>query len=93
MLQISRKQYKKWKFEIIDKERYFRVNRKDLEAESDVANWPQIFDKCHPKKQKYRRELTPNAKFQQYWVFVSSIGTWGDKAESHKIDNPNFLNY
>ena len=49
MLQISRKQYKKWKFEIIDKERYFRVTRKDLEAESDVANWPQIFDKCHPK--------------------------------------------
>ena len=39
----------------------------DLEVESDVANWAQIFDKCDPKKtkQKYRHELMPNTKFQQ----------------------------
>ena len=48
MVQIS----KKCEVEIIDKGRYFWVNRKDLEVESDVANWAQIFDKCDPEKQK-----------------------------------------
>ena len=70
ILQISKKGYKKCKIEIIKNERYFLVNRKDLEVESDVANWAQIFDKCDPKKQKYRHELMPNTKFQQYRVFV-----------------------
>ena len=36
--------------EIIDKRRYFWVNRKDLEVESDVVNWAQIFDKCDSEK-------------------------------------------
>ena len=70
MGQISKKGYKKCEVEIIDKGRYFWVNRKDLEVESDVANWAQIFDKCDPKKQKYRHELMPNTKFQQCRVFV-----------------------
>ena len=70
MLQISKEEYKKCEVEIIDKERYFWANWKDLEVESDVANWAQIFDKCDPKKQKYRHELMPNTKFQQYRVFV-----------------------
>ena len=35
-----------WKVEIIDKGRYFWVNRKGLEVKPDVANWGQIFDKC-----------------------------------------------
>ena len=39
------------------------VNRKDLEIESDVTNWAQIFDKRGPEKQRYRQELTPNAKY------------------------------
>ena len=43
--------------------RYFWVNRKDLEVETDVANWAQIFDKCDLGKQKYRQELTPNAEY------------------------------
>ena len=46
------------------------VNRKDLEVESDVANWAQIFDKCDLEKQKYRQELTPNVEYQQCRVFV-----------------------
>ena len=52
---------------LFGKGKYFWVNRKDLEVESDVANWAQIFDKCDPKKtkQKYRHELMPNTKFQQ----------------------------
>ena len=70
MLQINKEEYKKCEFEIIDKEKYFWINRKDLKVESDVANWAQIFDKCDLKKQKYRHELMPNTKFQQYRVFV-----------------------
>ena len=70
MIQISKEGYKKCEVEIIDKGRYFWVNRKDLEVESDVANWAQIFDKCDPEKQKYRQELTPNAEYQQCRVFV-----------------------
>ena len=49
MVQISKKEYEKCEVEIIDKGRYFWVNRKDLEVESDVANWAQIFDKCDHK--------------------------------------------
>ena len=70
MVQISKEGYKKCEVEIIDKERYFWVNRKDLEVESDVANWAQIFDKCDLEKQKYRQELTPNPKYQRCRVFV-----------------------
>ena len=53
MLQIRKEEYEKCKIEVIDKGRYFWVNRKKLEIESDVANWAHIFDKCDPKKQKY----------------------------------------
>ena len=41
-----------------------------MEVESDVANWVQIFDKCDSEKQKYRKELTPNAEYQRCRVFV-----------------------
>ena len=44
MEQISKEANKKCEVEIIDKGRYFWINRRDLEAESDVANWTQIFD-------------------------------------------------
>ena len=70
MVQISKERYTKCELEIIDKERYFWVNRKDLEVESDVANWAQIFDKCDLKKQKCRQELTPNAEYQRCRLFV-----------------------
>ena len=70
MLQISKEEYEKCEVEIIDNGIYFWVNRKDLEVESDVANWAQIFDKCDPKKQKYIHELMSNTKFQQCRVFV-----------------------
>ena len=70
MVQISKKGYEKSKVEIINKGRYFQVNGKDLEIESDVTNWAQIFDKCDPEKQKYRQELTPNAEYQRCRVFV-----------------------
>ena len=54
MSQISKESYKKCEIEIIDKGRYFSISRRDLEIESDCENWAQIFDKCDPKKQKYR---------------------------------------
>ena len=62
MLQIIKESYLKYEIEVIDKGRYFWINRKDLEVKTD-ANWRQIFNKCHPKKQKYRKELTPNAEY------------------------------
>ena len=70
MVQISKEEYEKYEVEIIDKEKFFWVNRKDLEVQSDVANWVQIFDKCDSEKQKYRKELTPNAECQLCRVFV-----------------------
>ena len=39
MFQISKKGYEKYEVEIIDKGRYFWANRKNLEVQSDVANW------------------------------------------------------
>ena len=38
IVQISKEGCTKCEVEIIDKGRYFGVNRKDLEVESDVAN-------------------------------------------------------
>ena len=70
MVQISKEEYKKCEAEFTDRERYFWVNRKNLQVESDVANWAQTFDKCDPEKQKYRQELTLNAEYQQCRVFV-----------------------
>ena len=70
MIQISKKGYEKYEVEIIDKGRYFSINRQDLEVESDVAIWEQIFDKCDPGKQKYRHELMPNTEFLPCRRFV-----------------------
>ena len=91
MLQISKIDYKKCEVEIIDKGIYFWVNRKDLEVESDVPNWVQIFDKCDPKKQKYRHELMPNTKFQQCRVSVRNnlVGKKLKALENHLKDFQN----
>ena len=70
MVQISKTRYEKCEVEIIDKGRYFWINKNDLEAESDVTNWAQIFHKCDSEKQNYRQELTPNAEYQRCRVFV-----------------------
>ena len=58
------------KVEIINKGRYFWVNRKDLEVESDVADWAQMLDKCDSKNQKCRHEVMPNTEFQPCRRFV-----------------------
>ena len=92
MVQISKEGYEKCEVEIIDKGRYFGVNRKDLETESDVANWAQIFDKCDPEKQKYRQELTPNAEYQRCRVFVRN-DLFERKVKSCRKSSKNFLEF
>ena len=43
---------------------YFWINRRDLEIDTK-CNWQVIFDKYKDlSTQKYRKELTPNIKFQ-----------------------------
>ena len=56
---------------IIDsKSQYFRINLRDFEAETE-SKWLNIFDKHGNKSTlKYRRELTPNIKFQADKIFV-----------------------
>ena len=85
------KGYKKCEVEIIDKGRYFWVNRKDLEVESDVANWAQIFDKCNPEKQKYRQELTPNANINDVGCLCAMIQSKENlkAVENHQKDFQN----
>ena len=63
MYQISKEAYKKCEIEIIDVDKYFWINRRDLEIESDYKNWALIFDKCDLEKQKYRHKLIHNPKF------------------------------
>ena len=72
MIQISKEEYKKSEVQIIDRGKYFQGNRKDLQVESDVVNWAPIFDKCDLEKQKYKQDLTPNAKYQPCRVFVQN---------------------
>ena len=70
MRQVSKEVYGKCNVEITGKGKYFWVNSKDLEVESDYEKWAQISDKFDPKKQKCRQELRPNCKLKRCRVFV-----------------------
>ena len=49
---------------------YFLINRRDLKIESK-HNWQVILDKREDSlRQKHRKELTPNIKFQLNKIFV-----------------------
>ena len=51
---------------------HFWINRRDLEIETK-RNWQVIFDKYKDLlTQKYRKELTPNIKFQPNNIFVKN---------------------
>ena len=51
-------------------EKYFWINRRDLEIESK-RNWQVNFDKYNDSSsQKYRKELTRNVTFQPNKIFV-----------------------
>ena len=73
MLEITTDNCHKYNLEAIidpNNSQYFWINRRDLEIESK-HNWQTIFDKCKDSlRQKYRKELTPNIKFQANKIFV-----------------------
>ena len=84
MCQIIKEAYGKCEIEIINDEKYLRINRKDLEIESGYKTWAQIFDKCELEKHKYRQELIPNTKIQRCRVFVQN-DLAERKIKSHKV--------
>ena len=72
MLEITRKNCYKCDLEtiIINDSQYFWINLIDFEAETE-SKWLNIFNKQGNKSTlKYRRELTPNIKFQADRIFV-----------------------
>ena len=72
MLEITRKNCYKCDLEtIINNDRqYFWINLRDFEAETE-SKWLNIFNKQgNQSTLKYRRELTPNVKFQPDRIFV-----------------------
>ena len=73
MLEIIRKNCYKCDLEtiiIINDSQYFWINLRDFEAETG-SKWLNIFNKQgNASTLKYRRELTPNIKFQADRIFV-----------------------
>ena len=73
MLEITRKNCYKCDLEtiiIINDSQYFWINLRDFEAETE-SKWLNIFNKQgNASTLKYRRELTPNIKFQADRIFV-----------------------
>ena len=72
MLEITRKNCNKCNLETIidNNSQYFWINLKDFEAETE-SKWLNMFNKHGNKSTlKYRRELTPNIKFQADRIFV-----------------------
>ena len=74
MLKITRKNCYKCDLETIidNNSQYFWINLKDFEAETE-SKWLNMFNK-HGSSSilKYRRELTPNIKFQPDIIFVKN---------------------
>ena len=72
MLEITRRNCYKCDLETIisDDSKYFWINLRDFEAETE-SKWLNIFNKHgNASTLKYRRELTPNIKFQPDRIFV-----------------------
>ena len=72
MLKITKKTCCKCNLEIIidNNSQYFWINLKDFEVETE-SKWLNMFNKHGNKSTlKYRRELTPNIKFQADRIFV-----------------------
>ena len=76
MLEITRKNCYKCDLEtIIDNDtQYFWINLRGFEAETKInteSNWLNIFNKQgNSSTLKYRKEITPNIKFQPDRIFV-----------------------
>ena len=74
MLDIARKNYLKCDLETIidNNSQYFWINLKDFEVETETK-WLNIFNRHgNSSTLKYRRELTPNIKFQTDRIFVGN---------------------
>ena len=72
MNQITRKNCYKCDLETIinNNSQYFWINLRDFEAETE-SNWLNIFNKQgNSSTLKYRKEITPNIKFQADRIFV-----------------------
>ena len=72
MLEIARKNRFKCDLEtiIINDSQYFWINLRDFEAETE-SKWLNIFNKQgNSSALKYRRELTPNIKFQPDRILI-----------------------
>ena len=72
MLEITRKNCYKCDLETVidNNSQYFWINLRDFEAETE-SKWLNIFNKHgNASTLKYRRELTPNIKFQPDRIFV-----------------------
>ena len=72
MLEITKKNCYKCDLETVidNNSQYFWINLRDFEVEAE-SKWLNIFNKHGNKSTlKYRRELTPNIKFQPDIIFV-----------------------
>ena len=70
MLEITIGNHYKCDLETINDPNNFWINRKYLEVETK-SNWQVIFDKYKDiSTQKFRKEVTPNIRFQPNKIFV-----------------------
>ena len=92
MLEITRENCYKCDLETVidNNSQYFSINLRDFEAETE-SNWLNIFNKQGNKSTlKYRRELTPNVKFQVDRIFVRN-DLFEQVIKSCKATNTEFL--
>ena len=91
-IKITRKNYYKCNLEtIIDNiSQYFWINLRDFEAKTE-SKWLKMFNKYGNKSTlKYRRELTPNIKFQADRISVRK-DLFEQVLKSCKATNTEFL--
>ena len=92
MLEITRKNCYKCDLETVidNNSQYFWINLRDFEAETE-SKWLNIFNKHGNKSTlKYRRELTPDIKFQADRIFVRN-DLFEQVIKSCKATNAEFL--
>ena len=92
MLEITRRNCYKCDLETIisDDSKYFWINLRDFEAETE-SKWLNIFNKQgNSSTLKYRKEITPNIKFQSDRIFVRN-DLFEQIIKSCKATNVEFL--
>ena len=92
MLKITRKNCYKCDLETVvdNNSQYFWINLRDFEVETE-SKWLNFFNKHGNKSTlKYKRELTPNTKFQVDRIFVRN-DLFEQVIKSCKATNAEFL--